>query len=70
MTKISIFMVGVALLLMGAGCQASRSDRSQNHPAAFAGASDNGALGGVAYGHGESGIPDYRQILASPGPFE
>lgn len=66
--KLTLLIMGAILLLVGAGCQSGRVGTSGS--VASGGTGETAALGGVGYGHGESGMVDYRQILASPGPFE
>ncbi len=73
--RFATLIAGAALLVAASGCQSPPI--AQSNPEMSVGGSEGetgggyeGALGGVTYGHGESGIVDYRQVLSDPGPFE
>ncbi len=61
--KIICYCLGVAFLLTLAGC-ASAPPRGGSGPESMEGVGQFQNMG-----HGESGDEDYRQTLASPGPF-
>ncbi len=61
--KITTAFAALALLVLALGCQTA------HQPVSPPGAGASEPTDGQGSGHGQSGIVDYRQVLADPGWF-